>query len=70
MYVNSLWLCVVLGTSLDHFYVPNMSFSVSAQLALILVLPLLLQWSLGGFAASGAVMIWSILSPIGAIMFA
>jgi serine phosphatase RsbU (regulator of sigma subunit) len=37
---------------------------------LILILPFLLQWSLGGFAPSSAVIIWSILSPVGALMFA
>jgi class 3 adenylate cyclase len=41
-----------------------------SQLSLILLLPFLLQYSLGGFAASSTVMIWSILSPIGALMFA
>ncbi len=41
-----------------------------SQLLLILILPFLLQWSLGGFAASGSVIIWSILAPIGALMFA
>ena len=40
------------------------------QLALILILPFLLQWHLGGFAASGAVVLWSLLAPIGALMFA
>jgi guanylate cyclase len=40
------------------------------QLSLILLLPLLLQFSLGGFASSSTVMIWSILSPVGALMFA
>lgn len=39
------------------------------QLFFILILPFLLQYSLGGFAASSAVMIWAILSPIGALMF-
>jgi serine phosphatase RsbU (regulator of sigma subunit) len=41
-----------------------------SQLTMILILPILLQWSLGGVAASGAVILWSILSPIGALMFA
>ncbi|MEJ2164759.1 MAG: PP2C family protein-serine/threonine phosphatase [Desulfobacterales bacterium] len=45
-------------------------FFCRGQLSLILILPFLLQWSLGGFAASGAVIIWSILAPIGALMFA
>jgi class 3 adenylate cyclase len=40
------------------------------QLLLILFLPFLVQYSLGGFSSSGTVMIWSILSPIGALMFA
>ena len=40
-----------------------------AQLFLILWLPFLLQWSLGGFVTSGAVMTWSILAPFGALMF-
>lgn len=45
-------------------------FFCRGQLTLILILPVLLQWSLGGFAMSGAVIIWSILAPIGALMFA
>jgi class 3 adenylate cyclase len=39
------------------------------QLFLILWLPFLLQWSLGGFVTSGAVMAWAILAPFGALMF-
>ena len=31
-----------------------------SQLLMILLLPCLLQWSLGGFAESGAVMIWAV----------
>ena len=45
-------------------------FFCRGQLALILILPVLLQWSLGGFTASGAVVIWSVLAPTGALMFA
>ena len=45
-------------------------FLCYSQLILILFLPFFLQWSLGGFAKSGAVIIWAILSPIGALMFA
>jgi serine phosphatase RsbU (regulator of sigma subunit) len=41
-----------------------------SQLVLILILPFILQLSLGGFSPSGGVIIWSILSPIGALMFA
>lgn len=39
------------------------------QLTLMLVLPFLLQWSLGGFAASSAVALWALTSALGALMF-
>lgn len=40
-----------------------------SQLFLILCLPFFLQWSLGGFRAGSAVMIWAVMAPIGALMF-
>jgi guanylate cyclase len=40
-----------------------------AQLLLILVVPFLLAIELGGLAASGGVVVWSLLAPIGAIAF-
>ncbi|MEJ2726970.1 MAG: PP2C family protein-serine/threonine phosphatase [Deltaproteobacteria bacterium] len=59
------------ATSLLYFFkTKHYKFFYCSQLTLILVLPFLLQWSLGGFTASGAVVLWSILSPIGALMFA
>jgi class 3 adenylate cyclase len=39
------------------------------QLALMLTLPFLLQWSLGGFAASSGVMVWALAAPLLALMF-
>ena len=35
----------------------------------MLVLPALLQWSLGGFVASSGVMLWSLVTPLGALAF-
>jgi hypothetical protein len=62
---------VISTLSLVYFFrSKGYKFFCRAQLALILILPVLLQWSLGGFTASGAVVIWSILAPIGALMFA
>jgi serine phosphatase RsbU (regulator of sigma subunit) len=62
---------VISTVSLVYFFRSRgYKFFCRGQLALILVLPVLLQWSLGGFAASGAVIIWSILAPTGALMFA
>lgn len=43
-------------------------FRVS-QLGLMLVLPFLLQWSLGGFVASSAVALWAVVAPFGALTF-
>jgi class 3 adenylate cyclase len=40
-----------------------------SQLWLTLVLPFVLQWSLGGFAASSAVALWAFASPLGALLF-
>ena len=57
--------------SLVYFFgTRRYKFFCRSQLALILILPFLLQWSLGGITASGAVILWSILAPIGALMFA
>ena len=58
------------AVSLLYFFkTKHYKFFCRSQLVLILILPFLLQWSLGGFTASGAVVLWSILSPIGALMF-
>ena len=62
---------VMSGASLYVFFRTKLfRFFRSVQLLLILLLPFLVQFSLGGFDASGTVMIWSILAPIGALMFA
>jgi adenylate cyclase len=38
------------------------------EVALMLVLPVLLQWSLGGFANGSGVMIWAFAAPVGAML--
>jgi class 3 adenylate cyclase len=42
----------------------------SSELALSLLLPFLLQLSLGGFFPSSAVVLWSFTAPLGALLFA
>ncbi len=44
-------------------------FFRNSQLFLILILPFLLQASLGGFIGSSAVIIWALVSPVGALVF-
>jgi len=39
-------------------------------LLLILLLPFLLQWSLGGFSNGSAVMVWAFFAPLAAMLFA
>ena len=41
-----------------------------SQLILILLLPFLLMLTLGGFVNGSAVVLWSLLSPLGALLFA
>lgn len=41
----------------------------TSQVAMFLVLPFLLQWSLGGFVDSGAVALWAFVAPLGALVF-
>jgi len=41
----------------------------SSQLLLIMVLPFMVQWSLGGFAKGSAVMLWAFLPMMGALVF-
>ena len=42
---------------------------VSVELSLMLLLPFVLQWSLGGFRASSAVALWAFLAPMAALVF-
>jgi adenylate cyclase len=42
---------------------------VTSQLAMMLVLPFALQWSLGGFVPSSGVGLWGLVAPLGAMMF-
>jgi len=44
-------------------------FLRAAELALILVVPALLMLVLGGFAPSSGVILWSLLAPLGAVVF-
>jgi len=42
---------------------------LTVELSLILLLPFVLQWSLGGFRASSAVALWAFLAPMAALVF-
>ncbi len=44
------------------------AFFRGSQLALLLLLPTFLQWSLGGFGASSGVILWALICPLGALI--
>lgn len=59
------------GISLVIFHLTHRyRLFVFSQLLLILFLPFLLMIALGGFVKSSAVILWSLLSPLGAMLFA
>jgi adenylate cyclase len=47
----------------------NFAWFRTAQLALILLLPVLLLLALGGITPSSGVILWSLLAPVGAVVF-
>ena len=61
---------IVSAASLAYFFrTKRTRFIQYSQLLLVLLLPFLLMWSLGGFAAGSMVMLWAIFTPIAALMF-
>ena len=55
---------VISGASLAYFFTTKRTaFLQYSQLTLVLLLPFLLMWSLGGFAAGSMVMIWRFSRP-------
>lgn len=55
--------------TLYHFYkTKNIHFIQTAQMTLILVLPFLLMWSLGGFTQSSYIFIWAFFAPVTALI--
>jgi PAS domain S-box-containing protein len=61
---------IISAISLGYFFKTKKTWFIQrSQLVLVLILPFLLMWSLGGFAAGSMVMIWAIFAPIAALMF-
>lgn len=53
---------------LVFYHFKKFEYSTFTQLAMLLVMPFLMQWIIGGFEASSGVAIWAILSPVGALL--
>jgi class 3 adenylate cyclase len=61
---------VVLGIALlIYFITKRFTFLLYVFFFMILWNPIAMQWSLGGFAASGVLMLWSFLAPFCSLMF-
>ncbi len=61
---------VVFGIALPiYFKIKHFNFLLYVFFLMIFWNPIAMQWSLGGFAASGVVMLWSILAPFSSLMF-
>jgi diguanylate cyclase (GGDEF)-like protein/PAS domain S-box-containing protein len=61
---------IISAVSLTYFFkTKKTQFIQNSQLILVLLLPFILMWSLGGFAGGSMVMIWAIFSPIAALIF-
>ncbi len=59
-----------IGSNLAAFFIhKRFEIFLQIQLLFILLLPSALQWSLGGYANSGSVIVWSFLAPLGSIIF-
>lgn len=57
------------SSTLYFFRTQRFAFFCFSQQLLILLLPFLLMWSLGGFANGSVVMIWAIFAPLAALFF-
>jgi serine phosphatase RsbU (regulator of sigma subunit) len=64
-----LYLFVLVATTIYLYKTKNFDIALYIYIAFILIIPFLLQISLGGFVRSGAVILWSALAPTGALFF-
>ncbi|MEL0153763.1 MAG: hypothetical protein VW779_11130, partial [Halieaceae bacterium] len=59
------------GILLAHFvHTKNEGPMRWGQMIMIMLLPTTLMWMLGGFSAGSAMMIWSVLPPVAALVYA
>lgn len=60
---------ILSGLSLLHFHkTKNLETIQKVQMVLVLIIPFLLMWSLGGFALGSYVMIWAFFAPVVALI--
>lgn len=67
-YIPLIYTVISFITLLYYRVSDDIIFVQKAQMLLILLLPFILMWSLGGFAQGSYIMIWSFFAPIGALI--
>jgi hypothetical protein len=60
---------ISLASTAGFWFTGRYRLYLNTQLGLILLLPWMMSLALGGFQASSAVIIWSMLAPLGALLF-
>jgi adenylate cyclase len=74
---NSLWIAAsipltfqIVTTASLYYLARTRQFRTFYVITftLMMILPMLLQWSLGGFVASSGVVLWSFVTPVGALL--
>lgn len=70
---NAMWWPFIFSVSVGFALIAyrlfdTYRFLLYTQLLMILIIPAMLQWTLGGFHESGIVILWSIMSPLGSLM--
>jgi methyl-accepting chemotaxis protein len=68
MYLPWIFSVVVGLALLFYYFFKTYRVLLITQLVMILIIPVLLQWVLGGFYKSGSVMLWSLMAPFGSII--
>ena len=68
-FVPLIYVVISLFSALYLYKTKNFIVFESLQLAMILFLPFLLMWILGGFGASSFVFIWAFYAPVAAAMY-
>jgi adenylate cyclase len=74
---HSEWLAAAIPLSYEVLTVASLTYFARTRkfrtfyltaFTLMLILPMLLQWSLGGFVASSGVVLWSFVTPVAALL--
>lgn len=67
--IPAFYIVISLLSTLHLYLTKKFIYFETVQLLLILLLPFILMWILGGFMAGGFVMTWSFYAPVAAVMY-